>query len=130
MIAASAGTHSPPGGSMSDRGPAARLPYRISLQTKLLSGVLLCVVVPLFTLGAYLLRRNEDLLRQRAAEGLTNHLVRTDSEISRWTAERVQEAVRFSASFVVYESFDALERPDSAERARRDLTAYLESLLG
>jgi diguanylate cyclase (GGDEF)-like protein len=115
---------------MSDRGPAARLPYRISLQTKLLSGVLLCVVVPLFTLGAYLLRRNEDLLRQRAAEGLTNHLVRTDSEISRWTAERVQEAVRFSASFVVYESFDALERPDSAERARRDLTAYLESLLG
>jgi diguanylate cyclase (GGDEF)-like protein len=115
---------------MSDRGPAARLPFRISLQTKLLSVVLLCVVVPLFTLGAYLLRRNEDLLRQRAAEGLANHLVRTDSEISRWTAERVQEAVRFSASFVVYESLDALQRPESAERARRDLAAYLESLLG
>jgi diguanylate cyclase (GGDEF)-like protein len=115
---------------MSDRAPATRLPFRFSLQTKLLSIVLLCVVVPLFTLGAYLLRRNEALLRERAAEGLTNHLLRKDAEIEAWTRERVQEAVRFSASFVIYEGLEALRQPETADRARRDLTAYLESLLG
>ncbi len=115
---------------MLDRGLAAtRLPFRVSLQTKLVSVVLVCVVVPLFTLGAYLLRRNEALLRERAAQGLTHHLAEKDRALAAWFRERLQEVRRFSASFVVSEGIEELRGPDP-ERARRDLAAYLESLLG
>ncbi len=105
-----------------------RRAFRFGLQTKLLAVVLLCVVVPVATMGGYLLRRNEQVLREKVEEGLSNHLLRKDAGLEEWTRERVQDATRWSSSFVVYESIDAL----SANRAAplgRDLRGYLESLL-
>jgi diguanylate cyclase (GGDEF)-like protein len=102
---------------------------RVSLQAKLLVVVLLCVVVPVLTMGAYLLRRNEEVLREKMAETLTNHLLRKDAALEGWLDERMREAARWAASFVVYEAMAALERP-GADRERENLNAYLSSLLG
>lgn len=102
---------------------------RLGLQTKLLGVVLLCVVVPVGIIGVHLLRRNQELLRSKVEEGLSNHLLRKESAVEDWMRERVQDATRWSASFVIYEGFDALAaRRDSADA--RDLRAYLDSLLG
>jgi diguanylate cyclase (GGDEF)-like protein len=109
-------------------GPSRR-PRRISLQAKLLGVVLLCVVVPVLSMGAYLLRRNEEVLREKMSETLTNHLLRRDASLEAWFDERLREAARWSASFVVYEAMAGLERP-GGERERENLDAYLGSLLG
>jgi diguanylate cyclase (GGDEF)-like protein len=102
---------------------------RLGLQTKLLGVVLLCVVVPVGVIGVHLLRRNQELLRSKVEEGLSNHLLRKESTVQDWMRERVQDATRWSASFVIYEGFDSLvARRDSADV--RDLKAYLDSLLG
>jgi diguanylate cyclase (GGDEF)-like protein len=112
---------------MSEPVPSRR--RRISLQAKLLVVVLLCVVVPVLTMGAYLLRRNEEVLREKMAETLANHLLRKDATLEAWFDERLREAARWSASFVVYEAMAALERPGS-DRERENLKAYMGSLLG
>jgi diguanylate cyclase (GGDEF)-like protein len=107
----------------------SRRPRRVSLQAKLLVVVLLCVVVPVLTMGAYLLQANEEVLREKMAETLTNHLLRADTTLEAWFDERLREAARWSASFVVYEAMAALERP-GADRERENLNAYLTSLRG
>jgi diguanylate cyclase (GGDEF)-like protein len=107
----------------------SRRPRRVRLQAKLLVVVLLCVVVPVLTMGAYLLQANEEVLREKMSETLTNHLLRTDTTLEAWFDERLREAARWSASFVVYEAMAAMERP-GADRERENLNAYLTSLLG
>jgi diguanylate cyclase (GGDEF)-like protein len=102
---------------------------RTGLQAKLLGVVVLCVVVPVTIIGVHLLRRNQQVLREKVEEGLSSHLLRKEAAVEDWIRERVQDATRWSASFVIYEGFDALAaRGDSAEA--RDLHAYLDSLLG
>ena len=115
---------------MSDPAPVPRR-LRISLQAKLLALVLFCVAVPLLGLGGYLLKRNQETLRDKVHEALTNQLFRKSSELQGWAEQRLREASSWSSSFVVFEGVEALSRsgPDR-ERAHRDLVEYLLSVLG
>jgi len=105
--------------------------FRIrGVQGKLLAVVLLCVTVPVVTLGLFLLRRNQEVLREKVADGLSSHLQRKQAAFDDWMRDRAQEATRWSASFVVYEGLDAFAHAAPESRAARDLKAYLVSLLG
>jgi diguanylate cyclase (GGDEF)-like protein len=111
-------------------GPSPRS-FRIrGVQSKLLAVVLLCVTVPVVTLGLFLMRRNQEVLREKVAEGLSSHLQRKQSAFDDWMRDRAQEATRWSASFVVYEGLDAFAHQVPESRAARDLKSYLGSLLG
>jgi diguanylate cyclase (GGDEF)-like protein len=109
--------------------PSARS-FRVGIQSKLLAVVLLCVVVPVVTLGLFLLRRNQEVLREKVADGLSSHLQRKQGAFDDWMRDRAQEATRWSASFVVYEGLDAFAHQGAESRAARDLKSYLVSLLG
>src|SRR5258708_7024619 len=104
--------------------------FRFGVQAKLLAVVLLCVVVPVLTLGLFLLRRNQEVLREKVEDGLSSHLLRRQSAFDDWMRDRAQEATRWSASFVVYEGLDAFAKEAPESRAARDLKSYLASLLG
>jgi diguanylate cyclase (GGDEF)-like protein len=104
--------------------------FRLGVQAKLLAVVLLCVVVPVFTLGLFLLRRNREVLREKVEDGLSSHLLRKQAAFDDWMRDRAQEATRWSASFVVYEGLDAFAKASPESRAARDLKSYLASLLG
>ncbi|HUG54452.1 MAG TPA: diguanylate cyclase [Vicinamibacteria bacterium] len=104
--------------------------FRFGVQAKLLAVVVLCVVVPVVTLGVFLLRRNQEVLRERVVDGLSSHLLRKQAAFDDWMRDRAQEATRWSASFVVYEGLDAFARRAPESRAARDLKSYLASLLG
>jgi diguanylate cyclase (GGDEF)-like protein len=108
--------------------PAGRI--RISLQTKILAAVLLCVTLPISLMGAYLLQRNEEVLQQKARETLSNHLFRKATQVDEWMDQRLRDVQRWSASFIVYEGVESLSRPGSdAVRVRLDLRDYLESVM-
>ncbi|HSB61762.1 MAG TPA: diguanylate cyclase, partial [Vicinamibacteria bacterium] len=83
-------------------------------------------------MGAYLLQRSEDLLAEKVRETLSNHLFRASAQLDDWMQQRVHEVSRWSASFVVFEGVEDLSRPGgaAADKARRDLETYLESVLG
>jgi diguanylate cyclase (GGDEF)-like protein len=100
------------------------------VQAKLLAVVLLCVVVPVVTLGLFLLRRNQEVLREKVEDGISSHLLRKQAAFDDWMRDRAQEATRWSASFVVYEGLDAFAHQSPESRAARDLKSYLVSLLG
>jgi diguanylate cyclase (GGDEF)-like protein len=101
------------------------------LQAKILGFALLCVVVPVLVMGGYLLKRNQEILKDKVRETLSNHLFRKASQVDDWMNQRLREAARWSASFVVYEGVESLSRPgNDAIRTRRDLKDYLESVLG
>jgi hypothetical protein len=95
------------------------------VQAKLLAVVLRCVVVPVFTLGLFLLRRNREVLREKVEDGLSSHLLRKQAAFDDWMRDRAQEATRWSASFVVYE-FRGLRQPKRRPRPE----VVLASLLG
>src|SRR4029079_18512980 len=103
--------------------------FRLGVQTKLLAVVLLCVTVPVLTLGLFLMRRNREVLREKVEDGLSSHLLRKQSAFDDWMRDRAQEATRWSASFVVYEGLDAFAKDSPESRAARDLKSYLGSLL-
>jgi diguanylate cyclase (GGDEF)-like protein len=105
---------------------------RLRFQTKVLLLVLTGVSLPVFLMGWYLLQRNEELLAEKVKETLSNHLFRGSSELDDWMQQRLHEVSRWSASFVVFEGVESLSRPDAADaaKARHDLVAYLESVLG
>jgi diguanylate cyclase (GGDEF)-like protein len=104
--------------------------FRISLQTKLLGVILLCALVPVLGMAVYLLRVNQKTLGEKAAERLGSHLLRKGVEIDLWMGERLKEAARWSASFVVYEGLESLRGPGASPRVQKDLVDYLMSLLG
>jgi diguanylate cyclase (GGDEF)-like protein len=114
---------------MSTAMPVRRV--RVSLQAKLLALVLFCVVVPLLGLGGYLLNRNQETLRDKVHEALTNQLFRKSTQVQDWADQRLREASSWSSSFVVFEGAETLTRggPDK-DRARRDMVDYLLSVLG
>ncbi len=116
---------------MSERGGLAARLVRVSLRTKILAVVLLCVSVPVLLMGGYLIRRNQEILGEKVRETVNNQLFRTAGQVDEWTNERVHDASRWSTSFVVFEAVEALSRPggDTA-RARRDLKDFLESVQG
>jgi diguanylate cyclase (GGDEF)-like protein len=105
---------------------------RLRFQTKILLLVLAGVSLPVFSMGFYLLQRNEELLAQKVQETLSGHLFRTTSRLDDWMRQRLHEVSRWSASFVVFEGVEALAHPGTAaaRKARRDLDAYLTSVLG
>jgi diguanylate cyclase (GGDEF)-like protein len=104
--------------------------FRLGVQAKLLAVVLLCVVVPVVTLGLFLLQRNQEVLREKVEEGVSSHLLRKQATFDDWMRDRAQEATRWSASFVVYEGLDAFAHEGPESRAARDLKSYVVSLLG
>ena len=105
---------------------------RVQFQTKILLLVLLGVSLPALLMGFYLLQRNEELLAEKVRETLSNHLFRASSQLDDWMQQRLHEVSRWSASFVVFEGVETLSHPGTADpdKARRDLVAYLESVLG
>jgi diguanylate cyclase (GGDEF)-like protein len=104
---------------------------RLSLQAKILLVVIVCVAIPLLLMSVYLLDRNEEVLGDRVRETLSNHLFRKTTELDDWFNQRLREASRWSASFVVYEGVESLSRPGAnVERVRQDLRDYLDSVLG
>ncbi|MFI5006327.1 MAG: diguanylate cyclase [Solirubrobacterales bacterium] len=105
---------------------------RLRFQTKVLLLVLIGVSLPVFLMGFYLLQRNQELLAEKVEETLSNHLFRASSELDDWMQQRLHEVSRWSASFVVFEGVESLSRPGVADagKARRDLSAYLESVFG
>lgn len=116
---------------MAEPGILTPQPFRVSLQTKILVVVLVCVVVPVLSMGGYLLKRNQEILSQRVKETLSNHLVRRSDALNDWLNQRLRDAQRWSASFVVYEGVESLSRPGvDPARYERDLRGYLESVLG
>lgn len=104
--------------------------FRVSLQAKLLAVILLCALVPVLGIGAYLMRLNQKTLGEKVSETLDSHLLRKGAALDLWMGERLKEAARWSASFVVYEGLESLSGPAASPRAQRDLVEYLESLLG
>jgi len=116
---------------MSDRETLAARLVRVSLRTKILAVVLLCVSVPVLLMGGYLIQRNQDILGEKVRETMLNQLFRTAGQVDEWMSQRVHDASRWSTSFVVFEAVEMLSQPGGdAERARRDLKDYLESVLG
>jgi len=106
-------------------------PIRISLQAKILAAVVLCLLAPLVVMGVYLLRHNEAILGEKIQETLSNQLFRKASQLDEWMNERLREASRWSASFIVFEGVESLSRPGAdVQRTRVDLRDYLESVLG
>jgi diguanylate cyclase (GGDEF)-like protein len=81
-------------------------------------------------MGVYLLRRNGDILTEKARESLSFALARRTAQVDEWLGDRVRELGRWSSSFVLYEGLPALRGTGVAtERALRDLNVFLESLL-
>ena len=104
---------------------------RVRFQTKILLLVLAGVSLPALLMGWYLLERNEELLAEKVQETLSNHLFRASSQLDDWMQQRLHEVSRWSASFVVFEGVEALTGGGADPgKARRDLDAYLESVLG
>jgi diguanylate cyclase (GGDEF)-like protein len=103
---------------------------RFSLQGRLLGVILVCALVPVLGMAAYLLQLNQRTLREKAAETLGSHLLRKGVELDLWIGERLKEAARWSASFVVYEGLESLSGPGAAPQVQKDLDEYLASLLG
>src|SRR5437870_5238586 len=109
--------------SGSPSSSAIPLPVRVHLQTKVLLLGLVCVLVPVLILGAYLLERNQRTLRDKVQESLSNELMRRTTELGEWAVDRLGEVARWSASFVVFEGVEALSQPKTDRaRVRRDLT--------
>ncbi len=105
--------------------------FHFSLQHKVVLAVVSCVLAPVLVMGAYLFRRNEEVLRDKARENLTNQLFRKTTQVEDWLAERLREASRWSTSFIVFEGVETLSRPGGdRSRAEADLRDYLESILG
>lgn len=103
---------------------------RFSLEQKVVLAVVICVLVPVMGMGAYFSSQGESVLRDKARETLTNDTFRRTAQVEAWMAERLREATRWSSSFVVFESVEALRGPGEQPRARADLRDYLESVLG
>jgi diguanylate cyclase (GGDEF)-like protein len=105
--------------------------FRVSLHTKILLVVSLCVSLPVLVMGWYLLRQNEEVLGQKVRETLSNQLFRKATQVDDWMTERLREASRWSASFIVFEGLESLSRPGAdVQRIRVDFKDYLESVLG
>jgi diguanylate cyclase (GGDEF)-like protein len=106
-----------------------RRPFRVSLKARVLAFALVCVAGPLVAVGAYLLERSQEILGEKVRETLGNQLFRKSGQIDDWMSERLREAARWSASFVVYEGVESLSRRGrEAGWARRDMKDYLESV--
>ena len=104
--------------------------FVLSLRAKILVFGLVCVLLPLLAIGAYLLDQNERVLGDKAREGLAGAVARRTDQIDEWLRQRIQAAHSWSLSFVVYEGVDAvLGGTRDAERARKELDEYLATVL-
>jgi diguanylate cyclase (GGDEF)-like protein len=92
--------------------------------------VLVCVVVPLLLMGAYLLDQTESVLGERARDAVDNHLATTAGILERRIAERMREGKSWSRSFVVYENVEAMQRPGAAPNKRLEVDSFLQTVLG
>lgn len=100
-----------------------------SLRTRVLALILVCVSVPAILMSGYLLRRNEEILSQKAQEDLANQIFRRANQVDDWMGQRLAEVQRWSSSFIVVEAVEALSSGRGSGRAARDLQEYLSSVL-
>ncbi|HVO11488.1 MAG TPA: diguanylate cyclase [Vicinamibacteria bacterium] len=105
--------------------------WRVSFQAKVQLLVLVAVSLPASLMGWYLLQTNQTVLAEKVREALSNHVLGAGSRLDDWMQQRLHEVSRWSASFVVFESVEALSQPGpGADKAQRDLDDYLRSVLG
>lgn len=106
--------------------------FRFSLQAKIVLLVLLCVGVPLFSMGLYGLRLNRELLQDKVHENLTNQLFRKSTEIDEWVKARIGDVKQWSATKYVFEGSEVLTTRPSREvnQARIDINEYLARVMG
>jgi two-component system chemotaxis family response regulator WspR len=109
-----------------------RKPFRFSLQAKIVLLVLLCVGIPLFSIGIYGLRLNRELLQDKVHENLTNQLYRKATELDDWLKGRINDVKQWSASKSVFEGSEVLtgRAPGDAAQARGELNDYLARVMG
>lgn len=92
--------------------------------------MLIASTLPVVAMGVYLLKRNGEILEEKARESLSFSLTRRTAQIDEWLGDRLRELGRWSASFVLYEGLPTLRAKGPAgERALRDVSAFLGSLL-
>lgn len=104
--------------------------FVLSLRAKILVFGLVCVLLPLMAVGAYLLDQNERVLGDKAREGLASAVTRRADQIDEWLSQRMQAAHSWSLSFVVYEGVEAvLGGTRRADQARKELGEYLSTVL-
>lgn len=104
--------------------------FVLSLRAKILVFGLVCVLLPLMAVGAYLLDQNERVLGDKAREGLASAVTRRADQIDEWLRQRMQATHSWSLSFVVYEGVEAvLGGTRRAEQARKELDEYLATVL-
>jgi diguanylate cyclase (GGDEF)-like protein len=116
---------------MSEPEVIAPRPVRVSLHSRILVVAVVCIGVPVLTLGGYLLRQNQEILGEKVRETLSNHLQRRSDELQGWMDQHRRDAQRWSASFIVYEGVESLSRPGvNRARVEHDLVTYLNSVLG
>ncbi len=114
---------------MSDSRPKGSLFSRLAL--KILAILVLCGILPSVAASVFLWRRNAQTVRDQVGAALETHLIRRAGEIEAWQSERLQDASRWSHSFVVLEGLEALSRSErGAGQVRAELKDYLESVLG
>ena len=113
--------------------PSGRGRCAFSLQAKIVLLVLLCVGIPLFSMGLYGLRLNRELLEDKVHENLTNQLFRKSTALGDWV-KQAQADVRQ----LVHDQVRAGGRPEpggqagraDAARARTDTNEYLTRVMG
>ena len=112
-------------------GPGAVPPRPwLGLRGKLLTLVLIASTIPVMAMGAYMLKRNGEILEEKSRESMLFSLTRRTAQVDEWLGDRLRELGRWSASFVLYEGLPGLRSKGLAgERALRDISAFLGSLL-
>src|SRR5512146_1850510 len=113
---------------MNASAPTSSRSLRFGLRTKIFLVVLFSVTVPVLTMGLYLLTKSEEILREKVRENLSFQLLRRTAQVEKWSADRLRELGRWSASFVVFEGVAAVRGGRADERTRRDLKEFLLSL--
>ena len=118
-----------------ERGDLSDIPmvrsFRVSLQAKLLAVILLCALVPVLGIGAYLMRLNQKTLGEKVVGDPRQPPPAQGGRrsTSGWeTASRKRPAGRRRSSST--RGSNRCPAPRRRRARRRDLVEYLESLLG
>ena len=100
---------------MAEAGSIGTRPLRFSLQAKIVLLVLLCVGIPLFSMGLYGLRLNRELLQDKVHENLTNQLFRKSTALDDWVKQALGDVRQWSTTKYVLEGAQSL----AGKQARR-----------
>ncbi len=117
---------------MAEASSIGTRPLRFSLQAKIVLLVLLCVGIPLFSMGLYGLRLNRELLQDKVHENLTNQLFRKSTALGEWVKQALGDVRQWSTTKYVLEGAQSLvgKQPADQTRSRTDTSEYLTRVMG